>query len=677
MKVTTFALLGLLLWPFLAAAQVTSSLDSGPGSLRVAVNSAPTNSTITFAPALSGATIILTTGEILLNKNLTLDASSLAGGLRINANDNSRIFEIASGATNVITGILITNGLAAFGGGILNNGNLTLNNCTIAGNTVGTGGNGGGIYQSQGRLTLNQCTVSGNLADLTNGQGGGIYLAGGGGALVLNQSTVSANAAAYGGGVAGGGVTIFNSILAGNTNGIGGDLASASLIALGNNITNGNPILAPLGKNGGAVPTMPPLFGSPAIDAGNDSATNSFSIDQRGIARFSGNHVDLGAVETQTYVITTAADSGPGSIRDLLSTAPAGSLLGFSPQLSGQTILLTNGQLSLANHVSIDASTLPGGITLNGGNTNRIFAVGIGVFLTLKCLTVAQGFMVDVGGGIFSLPKSRLQIIRCAFTGNSAPEGGAIMSEGDMFMDNSTLSGNSATYGGAIHCRGNTLLTQCTIAGNVAAYGAGVFSKQDILTLNDTIIFDNDASARANDVYSQLAAIVFTNANIIENIYLDRPTATNSGPDPILSSPQLAPFGNYGGPTPTMPPLPGSPAIDAGSDANVNGYPYDQRGFPRISGTHMDLGAVEMQVASTPFPLTSVRILDPGVASLAFTNLPGGIFTVIATTNASLPISTWSTLGYAAEVPPGSGSFQFNYPVVSGQPQRFYRVHSP
>ena len=48
-------------------------------------------------------------------------------------------------------------------------------------------------------------------------------------------------------------------------------------------------------------------------------------------------------------------------------------------------------------------------------------------------------------------------------------------------------------------------------------------------------------------------------------------------------NPLLAPLGNNGGPTQTMALLPGSPAIDAGSnalavDANGNPLVYDQRG---------------------------------------------------------------------------------------------------
>ena len=57
--------------------------------------------------------------------------------------------------------------------------------------------------------------------------------------------------------------------------------------------------------------------------------------------------------------------------------------------------------------------------------------------------------------------------------------------------------------------------------------------------------------------------------------------------------PLLAPLGDYGGPTHTMPPLPGSPAINSGGSSNPGGT--DQRGFPRFINNFLDIGAVEFQ----------------------------------------------------------------------------------
>ena len=60
-------------------------------------------------------------------------------------------------------------------------------------------------------------------------------------------------------------------------------------------------------------------------------------------------------------------------------------------------------------------------------------------------------------------------------------------------------------------------------------------------------------------------------------------TATGDAVNHTASSIQLAPLGDYGGPTQTMPPLPGSPAIDAGGTTTA--FDTDQRGYPRLSGS--------------------------------------------------------------------------------------------
>ena len=56
----------------------------------------------------------------------------------------------------------------------------------------------------------------------------------------------------------------------------------------------------------------------------------------------------------------------------------------------------------------------------------------------------------------------------------------------------------------------------------------------------------------------------------------------------------MGPLADNGGPTQTMALLPGSPAIDAGSNALIpSGVTTDQRGYARINNGTVDIGAYE------------------------------------------------------------------------------------
>ncbi|MFZ0826557.1 MAG: fibronectin type III domain-containing protein [Verrucomicrobiia bacterium] len=194
---------------------VTNLLDGAPGSLRACIAAAQSGAdTINFqAPAYGNQTITIPlTNELDITTNLTITGLG-AGVLTISGQNHSRVFNIAAGATVAISQLTISNGLASGnpgqGGGILNAGNLTLQNCIVTGNSAvglpGGDGDGGGIYSS-GPLMLQNCTISGNSANGGsggNGIGGGIYSAI---KLSLVNCLVSSNNAANGNGPAGGGI---------------------------------------------------------------------------------------------------------------------------------------------------------------------------------------------------------------------------------------------------------------------------------------------------------------------------------------------------------------------------------------------------------------------------------------------------------------------------------------
>jgi hypothetical protein len=80
-------------------------------------------------------------------------------------------------------------------------------------------------------------------------------------------------------------------------------------------------------------------------------------------------------------------------------------------------------------------------------------------------------------------------------------------------------------------------------------------------------------------------------------------------------------------------------------------------------------------VPVSPINLTEPTMLPNGAFHFTFTNAPGVGFTAFCTTNAALPFTNWTRLGFVAEVSPGQ--FEFTDPQAANDGVRFYRVRSP
>jgi Zn-dependent metalloprotease len=292
---------------------------------------------------------------VSINHSLTLSGGwneifSIQSGRSIIDGQNARTVINNFGMNTIIDHFIIENGMHSQswfdGGGITNNGVLTVKNSLIMHNiTSGYGGGisggsvtlnnsaifnnkstfeGGGIYTQQS-ITITNSTISNNVAG-QDGGGIGIQSA----SLTITNSTITNNFGRSGGGVHGAGANILikNSILADNLSmdntpncyqyTWGG---ASPLVSGGNNIiddTSGCPISSTTGDKFNVDPQLIPFIyshgyqplksTSPAINAGN-SAT-CLPKDQRGISRV--GTCDIGAYE-YTAPIPPATSLGIGS----------------------------------------------------------------------------------------------------------------------------------------------------------------------------------------------------------------------------------------------------------------------------------------------------------------------------------------------------------------------------
>ncbi len=179
------------------------------------IAAAASGDTINFSSKLRGETITLTSGELTVGVNLTVDGPG-ANQLAISGDGAGRVFEIAAGLNVTISGLTITHGYARDqGGGILNDGsNLTLSGDVFAQNvameSATVSADGGALDSLAGTLTINGCTITGNQALGAAGAaafgdafGGGAFTASGGSATIFG-TLVTANDALGGLGGSGG-----------------------------------------------------------------------------------------------------------------------------------------------------------------------------------------------------------------------------------------------------------------------------------------------------------------------------------------------------------------------------------------------------------------------------------------------------------------------------------------
>jgi hypothetical protein len=196
------ALAVLLLAPALARAAtdvVTSTADSGAGSLRNVISAAASGDTVTFSLS-TPTTITLTSGPLFITKNLTLSGPGYAN-LTISGGTTVQLMQVSSTSLS-ITGLSLAHGTAngelTQGAAIyIAYGSVSLTQCWLADNAMsGGGGLGGAVYVGANSLTVEDCTFVDNTITASgagSAEGGAIF-GEAGSTITINRSNLSNNA---------------------------------------------------------------------------------------------------------------------------------------------------------------------------------------------------------------------------------------------------------------------------------------------------------------------------------------------------------------------------------------------------------------------------------------------------------------------------------------------------
>jgi hypothetical protein len=655
----------------LATINVTSPLDTfnsngtpSTGTLRWAVeqaDAASTSSTINFDLTTPATITLEKVDQTLPLTNTTQGVSITIDGpganlLTISGNKGSGVFQVGKGVTASITGVTITDAFTNYAA-VDDLGSLTLSNCTLTANTAVAPG--GGLYvKGSATATVTGCTFTGNEAD----SGGGLYIAG---TATVSGCTITGNTALSAGG------------------GVGGD---------GNTTLTDCTIT---GNNG--------FFGAGVYDKGNATVTGCTISDNTG--SIGGGIYEKGTGTFSDCTIDGNKTNGGGG-----GVANDAQLTLTNCAISGDTGANGGAVYNKVGTATFIGCTISGGSSLiDGGNVDNQY----GATLNLSNCLIATG-SGEIGAGLYNAGKAA--VTDCTISGNVANDAagggqgggvanGPLQTKAVLYLTDSTLSGNTAAFGGGgLYNSGRAVLTDCTIAGNDANNGGSVFASSGggvdnegtatlvactvsgntttssgggiynglfgskLVTLNDTIVAGNTStnsgSSVANDIVVGSGATAAGSYNLIGtggtggltgagNIILG-----NLSPTPPLD---LAPLGDYGGPTETMALLPGSLALGAGKaafelDPKGNVLTTDQRGLaldspnPDIGAFQKDSLLVNTTVGGTGSPFgdlslrQAVNLADTlaGASSISFSPTAFASAQTITLTTGQLTLSNTS-----------------------------------
>jgi predicted outer membrane repeat protein len=441
---------------------------------------------------------------------------------------------------------------------------------TVQGITIQNGDNtstgaGGGIDNGNGAtLTVTDATFTGNSATGSDGgaiDNGDTY---GSGTLTVTGSTFTGNSAVDGGAIdngdtgGSGTLTVTGSTFTGNSGGDGGAIDNGDNIGSGTLTVTGSTFTGNSAVDGGAI--------DDSDNSGSGTATVTGSTFTTNTALEDGGAIDNG----DNY--------GSGTV-----TVTGSTFTGNSARAGGAIDNAEN-YGSGSGTVTVTGSTFTGNSALTGGAIDNGDNYGSGT-LTVTGSTFTGNTAKDDGGAIDNgdtYGSGTLTVTGSTFTGNSAVDGGAIDNSdnhgsGTLTVTDSTFAANTATSNGA------------TIDNGETGGEASVDVAADIFY---------GGCAQAGGSWDDAGYNAGTDASCEKGGTSDSTALTPS---------ELGPLASNGGPTQTMLPLAGNPALGIVPPAttvslgggSVTLCPVtDQRGITSAPGKACDAGAVQIQLAA-------------------------------------------------------------------------------
>ena len=619
-----------------------------------------------------------------------------------------RIFTVDADVQAEITGLSISGGSSdGAGGGIENSGILTVTNSTIADNSAG--GNGGGI-ESSGILTVNDSTIVDNSTGMQN-VGGGID--NDGGTTNVTDSTIDDNSSGWfgdgGGGIEndGGTTNVTDSTIDDNdqyniqSRGGGGGIRNDGGTTNVTDSTIDNNRAGEFGGSGGGIDNE----GSMTITDSTIDNNSARGHDENSY-RDGGGIVNNGSMTiTDSAIDNNSADIGGGGISNngtltvinstIADNSAAGVFNGNDFGAGNGGGIENSGTLTVTDSTIANNSAFgDGGGVVNsygtlsvtdstiddnsagrdGGGVNSFIAP-----LTVTDSTIANNSAGGDGGGIADL-GSMLTVTDSTISNNSAGKGGGIDSDGGSTTSiNSTIAYNNVSSGGtggglAVNDGAVTILDNTVVALNTIGTGSGA-------TASDIFISpDNPGTVSSTSAYNLIGT--GGSGGLVNGV---------NGNQVGIADPGLGTLANNGGPTQTIALLPGSPAIDIGSNAlavdPTTGQPLatDQRGpgFVRIINGTVDIGAYEFtpdaadslsvtwgtQTAALVTAADGLRLLPAGrnidLPWLGIDQLPITLSQAYPLTAGDIFISSAIGVNYGPVTVSGSGT---NYTITLAQP---------